>query len=72
MSRKRQKLDIIQLWDGSWYKLDDGYLHYCCSCHLAHDVDFKLEKGVLWQRWKVNKAETRKARATARRKRGNV
>lgn len=59
----------IQLWDGKWYRIDDTYLHYCCSCNLAHDVTFKLEKGTLWHRWQVNPKETRKARATARRKR---
>ena len=56
------KDEYQQLWDGSWYKLDDTYLHQCCGCGLVHKIDFKLENGVLFQRFAVDEKETRKAR----------
>ena len=56
------KDEYQQLWDGSWYLLDDSYSHQCCDCGLVHSVDFKLENGRLFQRWSVDTKETRKAR----------
>lgn len=59
---KKKEKPSIQLWDGSWYKLDDGYLHECCGCGLVHNVDYKLDNGSIFMRWKVNDRETKKAR----------
>lgn len=55
-----------QIWDGSWYKLDDHYLHQCCDCGLAHSVTYKMEKGTLFYRWNINEKETKAARLANR------
>ena len=59
---KKKDAPAIQLWDGSWYKLDDGYLHECCDCGLVHDVNYKMENGSLFMQWNTNTRETKKAR----------
>ena len=61
-SKKSYEPPAIQLWDGSWYKIDDGYWHECCDCGLVHDVDYKLENGIIFMRWHVNKRQTKSAR----------
>lgn len=59
---KKKEPPSIQIWDGSWYKLDDGYYHECCDCSLVHYVDYKLENGVIFMRWRTDARETKKAR----------
>ena len=66
--RVKSKDEYQQLWSGSWYKLDQSYHHMCCNdkCGLVHKVDYKLENGVMFQRWTVDAKETAKARRKAR------
>lgn len=52
----------IQIEDGKWYKLGHAQLHECCSCGLVHQVDYKLERGVIFERWRQDARETTKAR----------
>ena len=52
----------IQIWDGKWYRLGMKPLHQCCHCALVHEVDHKIERGVVFERWREDKHETRKMR----------
>jgi folate-dependent phosphoribosylglycinamide formyltransferase PurN len=54
----------IQLYDGKWYRLGNTQLHECCNpkCCLVHRVDHKLDRGMIFERWTVDKRETAKAR----------
>lgn len=53
---------VIQLVDGEWQPLGPNRVHYCCDCGLAHNLQFKLEGGVIYEKWTRNKKETVKAR----------
>jgi hypothetical protein len=50
--------------DGVFYKLGTAQFHECCNpkCKLVHRVDYKLERGVIWERWTIDERETAKAR----------
>lgn len=53
------KLPTVQIYDGGWYALG-GFTHQtCCDCGLVHKLEYKLEKGRIFERVKVD------ARATA-------
>jgi hypothetical protein len=51
----------VTMWDGSWY-LDKFIKHECCHCALVHDVEYKVENGRIFTRWKVNDKETKQLR----------
>lgn len=52
----------IQIIDGKWYRLGNVPLHQCCSCGLVRRVDYRMERGMIFERWQVDQRETRKAR----------
>lgn len=52
----------IQIEDGKWYRLGNVELHECCGCGLVHRVDHRLERGMIFERWRVDARETAKAR----------
>lgn len=52
----------IQMWDGKWYRLGHFDYHQCCSCGLVHQVDYRIERGTIFERWRVDKRETAKVR----------
>ena len=56
------KQPVIQVYEHKWYRLGMHPLHECCSCGLVHRVYYKLERGVVFERWRVDKRETAKAR----------
>lgn len=56
----------MQLWSGTWYRIDDFYWHECCDCGLVHGVSFKLEQGRVLMRWNVDTRQTARARAARR------
>lgn len=49
------------MWDDAWY-LDKFDQHECCGCSLTHDVEYKIERGRIFTRWRVNEKATRAAR----------
>jgi hypothetical protein len=60
---------VTQIWDGIWYRVANGkppYHHICCDCSLTHLVEFKVENGIVWERWTVDKAETKRQRKAAK------
>ena len=64
MAKRKQR--TIQIYEGRWYVLEKSYYHECCGCGLTHTVDTKLDGRHLFQRWKVNAHQTRKARKSAK------
>lgn len=48
--------------DGSWYQLSDYTRDVCCGCSLVHEMDYKVEDGVIWFRASVNQRETNRLR----------
>lgn len=53
---------VQQLYDNTWYRIDNEYTHECCDCSLVHTVKYKLENGVVFMQWNLNPKDTRKAR----------
>lgn len=51
----------VTMWDNSWY-LDKFEKHECCHCSLVHDVEYVVEKGRIFTRWKINAKETARQR----------
>lgn len=51
----------VQMWDHAFY-LDNFSQHVCCHCSLVHDVEYVVENGRIFTRWKENKRETKKLR----------
>ena len=62
-------MKTIQVYDGRWYRLGNVELHECCDCGLVHRVDHRLERGMIFERWRVDRLETRRARAALKPKR---
>lgn len=58
-----KKRQAVQMWTGSWYRLENVPLHQCCDCGLVHLVEHKLARGVIFERWTIDARETRIARA---------
>lgn len=64
MKREPAKRTVV-MEDGVWYRLGNKGYHQCCNpdCLAIHSVSYKLELGVLWERWTLLKRETAKAQA---------
>ena len=64
--RQRKKnsnaADATQVMEESWYAVGHHDLHECCDCGLVHRVSYNWEDGRLWENWKRDERETRKAR----------
>ena len=58
---KSQRDITVQMYDDKWY-LDKFERHECCDCSLVHDVEYKVENGRLFTKWKRNEKETRASR----------
>jgi hypothetical protein len=54
------------LGDGLWYRVGAPYIHICCDCGLAHDVEFKMDSGELYHKWTRNEPESELARKTTK------
>jgi hypothetical protein len=52
----------VQIMDGAWYQQHDYTRDICCDCCMVHDMDYKVENGVIWFRATVNQRETNKLR----------
>lgn len=59
MTKKRQNPVVMN--DGSWY-LDKFDKHECCDCSLVHDVEYRVERGRIFTKWRRNDKETRASR----------
>lgn len=66
MSAKR-KTPTVQITDGTWYALGDYDRQICCGCGLVHRLEYKLEKGRIFERVKVDEKAT-----AAERKRNGI
>lgn len=60
----KRKTQTVQIYDGAWYALG-GYTHQvCCDCGLVHTLEYKIEKGRIYERVrrddKATSAERRK------------
>jgi hypothetical protein len=52
-----------QMKAGTWYALQhDIEVTECCSCGLVHETEYKLERGRIWWRSRVNSQATTAAR----------
>lgn len=60
------KYPTVQINDGSWYALGDYDRQVCCDCGLVHKLEYKLEKGRIFERVRVDA----KATAAERKKHG--
>lgn len=59
---RRKKLDVIQIEDGTWYRVR-GYTHTeCCDCALVHREELRLVDGQLEFRVTRDDAETAQRR----------
>ncbi len=52
------KIQSIQMEPGKWYRLDSPETTECCSCSLIHVTEYKIWKGRLLWRSKVDKRAT--------------
>lgn len=53
-----------QMREGTWYALQhDIEVTECCDCGMVHETHYKLERGRIWWRSKVNHQATAAARA---------
>ena len=60
---KRRADPVVQIIDGSWYALGHGFTHEdCCGCGLSHRIDYKLEDGRIFVRYRVDHKRTRENR----------
>jgi GTPase len=58
----RSKIQSIQMKEGSWYRLDSPEITECCACSLVHVTEYKIEKGRLLWRSRVDHRATRAKR----------
>ncbi len=56
------KYRTVQVTDGVWYELGDFDRDICCHCSLVHLTEYKVEKGRILFRTKVDHKETAKLR----------
>jgi hypothetical protein len=61
-----RKTPTIQIIDGRWYALGGYDKQVCCGCGLTHRLEYKLEKGRIFERVTVDD----KATAAERKKHG--
>lgn len=53
-----------QMRPGVWYALQhDIEVTECCDCGMVHETHYKLDRGRIWWRTKVNHQATAAARA---------
>lgn len=57
----RKRDYTVQMYEDAFY-LDKFSKHECCHCALVHDVEYEVEKGRIFTRWKVNDKETKAQR----------
>lgn len=62
------RLKTIQVYEHKWYRLGNVPLHECCGCGLVHRIEYRLERGMIFERWLVDDRETSKARRALKRK----
>ena len=56
---------VVQVEDGVWYKVAFGkepFIEECCDCGLTHITHFKVEVGIFWVKYVVDKRRTARAR----------
>jgi len=58
-----RKVPTVQINDGSWYPLGGYDRQICCDCALVHRLDYKLEKGKIFERVSVDEKATAAERA---------
>jgi hypothetical protein len=62
---KRKEPPQILLDPEKWYAIAFGkkpFREECCDCGLVHEIDYKLENGVFYARYKRDEPATRMAR----------
>lgn len=59
---KRKPYKPVQVIEGVWYALMDEQTSECCDCGLVHETEWKVEKGRLFYRTKVNRRLTTASR----------
>ena len=62
---------VVSVEDGVWYKIAFGkepFIEECCDCGLVHVVEYKVEDGIVWQKFNVDKRRTKRARVDRNRK----
>lgn len=58
-------MKTVHIEDGKWYRLGMHAKHECCGCGLVHSVSYKIEKGVVFERWTADARLTAKVRKDA-------
>lgn len=57
-----KKMPVVQIYDGTWYRVR-GYTHTeCCDCGLVHKEEIRLVDGHLEWRSMRDDTETRRRR----------
>lgn len=56
------KYSTVQINDGSWYALGSYDRQICCGCGLVHRLEYKLEKGRIFERVRVDDKATKAER----------
>lgn len=65
-THRRKITGSVQMIEGVWYALQhDIEVTECCHCGLVHETQYKLERGRIWWRTKVNSQATTAARKRA-------
>jgi hypothetical protein len=54
----RKKPATVQISDGVWYALGNYDRQICCGCGLHHRLEYKLEKGRIFERVTVDEKAT--------------
>ena len=52
----------IQMYEGTWYRLDSPEITECCACGLVHHTEYMFENGRMLWRSKTDPKATRAAR----------
>lgn len=53
-----EKYQSVQIEPNKWYSLHDYDRSECCDCGLVHIEEFKLEKGRIFFRTRVDRRRT--------------
>lgn len=53
-----RKVPTVQIIDGQWYALGGYDRQVCCDCGLVHRLEYKLEKGRIFERVRVDAKAT--------------
>lgn len=64
MGRRRTLSDGVQMYEDRWY-LDKFAEHECCDCGLVHSVEYEVERGRIFTRWRRNDRKTAEVRRRA-------